>query len=825
MGFRLIRTHDISLGCSVPTAALVADDVPAPHPLVLATLCLLAGVVLGMGDLVEAPAAVGLATGAFGAWVAAEPWLPRFPAVARVLLALSFAGTGALLYQISQRAVEPTHLVRWAADVETPVTLRAQVLVPPDATSSHGDLRWVGRAQQLLTSHGWVAVTGDILVRWRAGEHAPAVPRGGTVELYGWLARPPPALNPGGYDSRARLAADRIFATLRVPRATGVVVVGASARESIAPRLLDRFRLFLRGKLLQHTLQDDVPAAYTLSALLLGYRDPAIGEVSQAFADAGVAHLLAISGSHIVFFTGIAWGLLRWLPMRPRLREVVIAAVVGLYVLATPCGPPVMRAAVALALVVLARLAGRPGQYLNMLAAAAGVIVLLRPTDLADAGFQLSFASTAGLLLLARRTHAGLFGRWLERETLVAALADTRAARVRISGYRYGTGLVVANLLGALTAGPLVAFHFGQVNLWAVVAGLAALPAVSVAMVAAAIQLVAELVWSPLGAWVSPVAVGVGRGMIWLVTMLAHLPAAAVAVRPPPAWAVGLAYAAVVLWMLRRRWGLSRAAVVNATAGVAVVTSAWYAWTQPVGGLELTALSNGQAAALLLRTPAGGMWAIDAGADRGAAPLSLVTPALRRAGTRSLEGLVVTSLDAAHAGGAADLAVAFRPAAVVAGAADWPVRGQTLAGASLGTAAAGRVRTVAAGQAVAVGGGARLRALWPPERVGPGAGPLVLLVEWSGRRVLIADPRHLDGLALALRTVPALRCDAVVLTGPRRGAADAAVLRVLQPLGAAVVVWNGRGAWASRDPTELNTRDGAVRLEATADRFAATRAP
>ena len=55
-------------------------------------------------------------------------------------------------------------------------------------------------------------------------------------------------------------------------------------------------------------------------AIFLGYRAPGMEEVTQAFSDAGVAHLLAISGMHVVLIAGLAWWALRFFIARPRWR-------------------------------------------------------------------------------------------------------------------------------------------------------------------------------------------------------------------------------------------------------------------------------------------------------------------------------------------------------------------------------------------------------------------------------------------------------------------------------------------------------------------------
>ena len=250
----------------------------------------------------------------------------------------------------------------------------------------------------------------------------------------------------------------------------------------------------------------------------------------------------------------------------------------------------------ALVMVLLARLAGRPREYLSMLAAAAMVVAILRPADIGDAGFQLSFVSTASTILFAERAYHGLFGRWIERETLVADLANTPWARWRLRAYRWSCGLLVANVIGAVTAGPLVPAHFGQVNVWSVLSGLARrLPVVSVAMAIGALQTAAAVLWGGLADWISPASIIRGRahdlggrktrGIAGFGRRRA--PAADLGNRAHVRRDVHVDGAEGFL-------GISRAMVLNAAVAIAAITVYWYAWTVPIGKLQMTLLCAGQ---------------------------------------------------------------------------------------------------------------------------------------------------------------------------------------------------------------------------------------
>jgi competence protein ComEC len=770
------------------------------NPLVPAAVIFLLGVTAAPWIPAASGLVLSLGVAAWIVWLLAELKHRSRATLPTAALICVLATTGITVWQLNQLYRQPAELLRFLPrDGEVPVTLRAHVIVPPAHGEHRGNLYWVAEATEIFTDAGWVPAAGTTQVKWHSDSTVPTLARGDSVEMYGWMARPASAMNPGGLDLRQQLAADRIFVEVRIPRASGITRLAEGDGDAGAS-LLTRLRLALRAKLLAHTVPIDPDAANTLVALVLGYRDPSMDDISRAFADAGVGHLLAISGSHVVFFAGVVWLFLRFLPLRPRWREPLSAIIILAYVLATPCGPPVMRAAIGVGMVLISRLLGRPRAYMNMLAAAAMVIVIIRPTDLFDAGFQLTFLCTAALLLLLDRVHAGLFGAVLERQLLLADLAQTRWSRTRFRLMHLATLALVANGIGSLISTPLVMHHFNQMNLYGLVTGIIAFPAVALTMMAGLIQLAME--WLSLGSWFAPAATGLAHFTVWLIERLASVPGAAIGVRSPPAWIVAILYLPAALWVMRRWFGAKRALVVNGIIAAIGCTVVWYGFTAPVGSLRLEVLSVGQGSAIVMTTPTGETWMLNVGSrDLPNPMMSAVAPALRVAGVRQIDGMLLTSVDAVHASIAGDVVQRFRPHVVVAGKVD--ATGWTLAADQL-LAAKPRMEEVQAGDRVT---GVMYVLSAEPS--------LLIMLEFAGKRVLLVDAASTQALTLLPLNGVDLRCDAVIVTTPERGQADEVFRRLLNETGATTRVWSGRGAWAPKTTAvgARNTADGYVELQ------------
>lgn len=135
------------------------------------------------------------------------------------------------------------------------------------------------------------------------------------------------------------------------------------------------------------------------SALLLGYRDDLPDETRSAFSDAGVSHILAVSGLHVTMLAGFLMLLFRPFHLSPRAKLAIITAFLAFYCVIVDFSAPVLRASVLTEMGLIAVIARRRGDPLTNLSAAFIIILLFRPLDLFSASFILSFSAVLGIIL------------------------------------------------------------------------------------------------------------------------------------------------------------------------------------------------------------------------------------------------------------------------------------------------------------------------------------------------------------------------------------------------------------------------------------------
>ena len=204
-----------------------------------------------------------------------------------------------------------------------------------------------------------------------------------------------------------------------------------------------------------------------LSALCFGEKTLVTAQDSEAFQGSGLSHLLVVSGLHLSIMALSIRRLLRRLGKYPCLILTVVS--IWLFAFFVGTGPSILRAATMLSLWVVGCLLFRQGDGLNALGLAAILLLAFNPYTLWDVGFQLSFAATLGVLVLARRMmpqrkaaddlpwYRRLW-QWVRDALTATAVACVSAMlfSLPIACYRFG-GFPLTSLPANLLAGPIAA--------------------------------------------------------------------------------------------------------------------------------------------------------------------------------------------------------------------------------------------------------------------------------------------------------------------------------------------------------------------------------
>lgn len=491
------------------------------------------------------------------------------------------------------------------------------------------------------TDDGPVEVPRRLALGWYSGfgEPDPANPlpdlrAGDAWRLTVRLRRPHGLRNPHGGDVELMWFEQGV-------RATGTVRAASRPRpERLAPArccVVARARQQVRDAIVAAV--DSPRAAGVLAALAVGDQSAIAREDWQVFRDAGVAHLMAISGVHVAMFGWLAARLLRagWArwpstvlrmpaPMGATVGGVLAAAA---YAVFAGWGVPAQRTVWMLAAVAVLRVAGVRWPPWAVLLFAAVVVTAADPWALLQAGFWLSFAAVALL------TSSG---------APVRDVATDDCGPLRTVAGWLGGGLR-AQAVATVGLAPLTLVLFQQVSVVGFGANLVAIPVVT--LLATPLALVGVLFtpawWA--GAWVVQ---HLTDALAWAGAWPAAVWTAAAA--PPAVQAAALLGGALAVMPLPWRLRALAATLLLPLLAPAIARP-------PPGRFEVLAADVGQGTAVLVRT-ASHLLVYDTGPqyhrDANAGERVLL-PLLRARGEARVHRLVLSHRDTDHVGGAEPL--------------------------------------------------------------------------------------------------------------------------------------------------------------------------
>jgi competence protein ComEC len=404
----------------------------------------------------------------------------------------------------------------------------------------------------------------------------------------------------------------------------------SSRRDGTLARLRAR-----AGERIDHIFGGDAPI---VRALVIADMSAIPAEQRDRYANAGLVHMLSVSGLHvgIIAFALQLLGAALRLPRGP--TRVVSLALLIVYVAAIGAPPPAVRAAVMLGVLLASRMRQRPTNAWAILALGA-VVPLASPRIVLDLGWQLSVAGTAALIAGGSLVRRIVPRKWRGMRRTIAA------------------GAIVSVVATVVTA-PLVAWSFGRVSLVGPLTNLLADPVMGVLQPVLFLALCVPI--APMERLCGDAAHALVVAFDGIAQAGAAVPGAAPMVFPTATTALLAGVAAVAaLVACTAKWP-ARAVLVSACALALLVVAPLVPGT--AGTTELHMIDVGQGDAVAMRTRRGNWILVDAGRNwnGGDAGKAIVVPYIAHRGG-SVALFVLSHPHADHVGGAVSVFAALHP--------------------------------------------------------------------------------------------------------------------------------------------------------------------
>ena len=214
----------------------------------------------------------------------------------------------------------------------------------------------------------------------------------GTLNLQN---RPP---NPYQFDYAAYLKKRGIYAQITSSQNEFRILKN---RNSTLKGFAAQSRNYLNNKLSKFNFQTDSKAV--LNALLLGQRQELSADLQTSYINAGVIHILAVSGLHVGILMLLVQFLLKPLgnfKSSKLIRCILIIVIIWAFAIFTGSSPSVLRAATMFSLIQIGILFNQRQASMNALIISAFLLILLKPNLIYEVGFQLSYAAVFFIIWL-----------------------------------------------------------------------------------------------------------------------------------------------------------------------------------------------------------------------------------------------------------------------------------------------------------------------------------------------------------------------------------------------------------------------------------------
>ncbi len=348
------------------------------------------------------------------------------------------------------------------------VVLMGRVSEEPDIREEKTKLTI--ESEKLVVEKKEILVSGKILTT--VGRY-PEYKYGDKLKIEGELKTPPVFED---FNYRNYLKKDGIISVIYYPE---VRLLKRGEYQNVFSWFYGRILLFKSNlrKVLYSNLSP--PYSFILGAMVLGDKSKMPQDLKEKLNTAGVRHITAVSGMHVVILSGIIMSFLLSLGFWRGQAFYFSLLILFLFILMIGAHPSAIRAGIMGGLLLFGEKIGRRNVSIRGLVLACFLMLAFNPFLLLyDAGFQLSFLAVAGIIY---------FGSFFKR--LFNFVPEVLKLR----------GILVMTFSAQVFTFPLLIYHFGRISLVTPLVNLLVLPVVYWIMISGFVFLLLGLISSFLG--------------------------------------------------------------------------------------------------------------------------------------------------------------------------------------------------------------------------------------------------------------------------------------------------------------------------------------
>ncbi|MEP7146250.1 MAG: DNA internalization-related competence protein ComEC/Rec2, partial [bacterium] len=531
--------------------------------------------------------------------------------------------------------------VRFIPDMNRKTTAELTGIISEFPEYDSSTIRLIIDCNTLYTGDDTLVVDGSVIANIRSDQYKnnntsqPVLLAGDKISLTGTMSAPGCKRNPGEFDYKKYLELHCIFKIFNVSGFENIKIISQNNSGFLYSNIIFPVKKFMLRNIDRNIKGDE--AAF-LKGLITGERDDISSEMKDDFVNAGVMHLIAVSGlnvAYIVISLTLILSLFR-IPLIPRTAITIIFLI--FYCLFTGSSASIVRASIMGILVLTAFLIERRINFFNVIGISVMLILTYDSKQLYDAGFILSYSATLSM---------GFFLKKFEK------LFSGKIRNWNINGRKivmWTSALFFTSLAAQIGTIPITAIYFGKISIVSIFANIIAVPLANLSLAIGFFQILTAAFSEYLSSVISETNNILLSFQLLFIKRCANLDYAFIYVKDFSGINILSYY--IILFILFFV-NSSRKLFFNLILCILVISGNFIYNYDFVNPLNITFLDIGQGDCALIRTPDDKIILIDCGriTYKFNSGEKTIAPYLRRSGIYKIDLLIITHLHLDHIGG------------------------------------------------------------------------------------------------------------------------------------------------------------------------------
>ena len=499
---------------------------------------------------------------------------------------------------------------------------------------SEDENKWSTLKTDALISDSGTLHEISMNVRLYLPDKAIKILMGDSLLVRGEISFPTGKRNPGGFDLKKHYHSNYITAFLSRNGISSIKLLSRSEHQYYISRIVNNIRYSLHERLSLLVSPESSPIA---KSLLLGNKNSIDDELKDKFRNTGVIHILVISGLHVSFIVGILYiiGSL----FRLKRNHLVYFILSGIILYASIVGwrTPITRAVIMASALLIGTISERRAVALNTLGIAAIIILLIKPDEIYQPGFHLSFLIVSSILFFNKK--------------LLENIPNPAPINFINRKIRWFLPFLLMTTAANLMSIPLTAYHFSMITPFSLIINIIAVPLAGILVSLGFTMMAFSYIYLPIGIVLGSTFDLLTKILLTILSFFSERSNMVISIPEFPIWMLILLISLIFsLGYLNSSSGRFRFILLI----LLIMNGLGWSRSLSYKGAEVTFLDVGQGDAAYIEDSFGKNIIIDSGQSNfwSDAGRYVIGPFLRSKGINTIDYLLLTHQDSDHTGGA-----------------------------------------------------------------------------------------------------------------------------------------------------------------------------